>query len=325
MDYLLFLQNLREACPSFINGFFIFISEGLVSLLIVIPVLVYWCFDKKIGLWFLFNYSAGYFTNQCVKNTACVYRPWIRDSRLHLAKEAVSSATGYSFPSGHTALGTLVLESLAVWKRKNKLLVIICAIGIFLIAFARNWLGAHSQYDVIVSVLLASLVIIINIFIVHAIDGRCDNKLGKGQKISLDFLLVMLGLILLTALMFYLNLKNYPIDYDLEGKILADPYDMLTDCYSGAGMLGGFLIGFLLERHFVKFKIDVSKKLLLLRGLVGIVILLLLYLVILPFIFQGLGEHLGHILKYFIVFFFITFLYPYFFVLVEKKISEKVE
>ena len=320
MDYLLFLQNLRESCPAFINNFFIFISEALVSLLILIPVIIYWSVDKKVGLWFLFNYSAGYFTNQCVKNTACVYRPWIRDSRLHLAKEAVYSATGYSFPSGHTALGTLVLESLAVWKRKNKFLVVLSAIGIFLIAFARNWLGAHSQYDVIVSVLLASIVVIINIFIVKAIDGKCDNKLGKSQKFSLDFLLVLIGLILLVILMLYLNFKNYPLDYDLEGKILVDPYDMLTDCYTGAGMLGGFLIGFLLERHFVKFQIEQPKKILILRSLIGSVILLLLYLVILPLIFKGLGQHLSHILKYFIIFLFVTFIYPCLFVLVEKKL-----
>ena len=39
--------------------------------------------------------------NSFTKLTACVYRPWVADSKIKPFKGALADATGYSLPSGH--------------------------------------------------------------------------------------------------------------------------------------------------------------------------------------------------------------------------------
>lgn len=314
MEYMLFLQHLRESSPSFVNSIFVFISEVLVAAVILIPALVYWCGDKKTGQWMFLNYSGAYMVNQIVKNSVCLYRPWIRNPKLTLAPEAVKSATGYSFPSGHTTFATTTMESLIVWQRKRKWVVILCTIFIFLVAFARNWLGAHTQYDVMAAILEVSVIVILNIFLCRAFDGKTDK----------DWLLVIIGIAGLVCVMLYLQFKKYPIDYDATGKILVDPYDMLTDCYTGAGLFSGFLIGWLLENRFVKFDHEVSVKQLVLRGVIGSIILGLLYAVILPLAVCMANPHLGHFIKYFVLIIYAVFLFPLCFNAIEKKSAKKV-
>lgn len=315
MDYLLFLQNIREACPGFVNYFFLFISEILVAGVILIPSLVYWCCDKRTGLWMLLNYSGAYMVNQIVKNTACVYRPWIRDSRLHIAPQAAKSATGYSFPSGHTVLATSTLESLAVWQKKRKWVTVICTVGILLVAFARNWLGAHTQYDVIAAILETSVVIILNIFFVRFLETKADRDVKNNH---FDVWVILIGLAVTLAVMLYLQYKKYPIDYAPDNTIIVDPYKMLTDCYTGAGLISGLLIGWFCERRLVHFGYDSSKKSIIWRGVIGAILLGLMYAVILPLMTSFMGEHLGHFVKYFLLMIFITLIYPAAFTLVAR-------
>lgn len=309
MEYLLFLQNVREASPSFVNSIFVFISEVLVASFVLIPALVYWCGNKKTGQWMLLNYSGAYMMNQIVKNSVCLYRPWIRDPRLHLADEAIKSATGYSFPSGHTTLTTATMESLAVWQRKKKWVVVVCTLFIFLVAFARNWLGAHTQYDVITAIIETSIVIIVNIFLCRYFENKTDKSV----------LLLIIGLVVVALIMVYLQFKPYPMDYDSEGNLICDPYKMLTDCYTGAGLLSGFLVGWFCESKLVKFDDEAPAKSKVLRGIIGSVILILLYLVILPLILKPIEAHLAHLIKYFILMIFITFVFPLCFNAIANK------
>ena len=313
MNYLLFLQNIRESAPSFFNYFFVFISEGLVSGLIILPAIVFWCCDKKMGSWMLLNYSGSYFFNQIIKNTACVYRPWIRDSRLYLAPQAVKSATGYSYPSGHTTIAASVLESTAVWQRKRKWVVVLCTILILLVAFARNWLGAHTPADVLGAICCCSFILSINIFLVRE-EEKHDN---------FDWLFVLVGLVLSVGCMFYFELKSYPIDMDANGNVLVEPYKMITDCYTGEGLFAGFLIGWLIEKRLINFRLDVSKKRKIVRGIAGAVSIGLIYLVVMPLILKitGAGAHIGHLIKYLVVMLWITCIYPLIIKLAERNVA----
>ena len=90
----------------------------------------------------------------------CAYKPWIRDGRITPVESANSGASGYSFPSGHTAKAMAVWGGLAVHDfKRNKpiasfLLLIILAVG-----FTRNYLGIHTPQDVIVSLILGRFII----------------------------------------------------------------------------------------------------------------------------------------------------------------------
>lgn len=65
--------------------------------------LFYWCIDKKLGEFLLISYCATSVVVSFLKNFANIYRPWILDSRVKPVEEALKTATGYSFPSGHCA------------------------------------------------------------------------------------------------------------------------------------------------------------------------------------------------------------------------------
>lgn len=123
ISYLLLLQYLRELTGGIANSFFMFITDLGSS---VLPFLVlagmYWCIDKQIGEYMMLNTFFGDWINGVVKITACVYRPWIRSDMIHPVDEARLTATGYSFPSGHTTQAVAVWGGMAVSYRKEKLL-----------------------------------------------------------------------------------------------------------------------------------------------------------------------------------------------------------
>ena len=153
MEYLLLLQNFREGTNNALTPLMMQISEfviGIVPLLVV--AMVYWVFSKKAGAWILLNVSGTYWLNGILKLTACVYRPWIRDSRVIPAEAAFASATGYSFPSGHSTFATAYYGCGAVccWKqRKTRALSVVMVLLLAATMFSRNYLGVHTPQDVL--------------------------------------------------------------------------------------------------------------------------------------------------------------------------------
>lgn len=299
MDYLYFLQTLRESAPGLLNMFFYGISEAAITIAIVIPAIIYWAIDKQFGSFIFLNSVGSNMLNQFVKNVACVYRPWILDSRLHIDSHAAKTATGYSFPSGHTSMGASIYQSIATWKKKLWI-VIVCGILTVLTAFSRNWLGAHTLADVGFAILEVEVIIVLNIFISRWISMHPEK----------DWILAVTVFILEVAAMIFIQFKSYPMDYGFDGKLLVSPYEMIADCYSTFGIVTGAICGWLLERHFINFDEKGTKKQRILRCLIGIILFLLLYVVILPFIFKSFPLYLRKFLKMFVVYFYILGGYP---------------
>ena len=81
---------------------------------------IYWFVRKQSALYLLFNFYMGNFINQAIKMAVCAYRPWIRDGRITPVESANSRASGYSFPSRHTAKAMAVWGGLAVHDFKRK-------------------------------------------------------------------------------------------------------------------------------------------------------------------------------------------------------------
>ncbi len=308
MDYLYALQCCREMSPEAINLIFVFISEVLLKLFMVYAAITYWCFNKSDGATILLGYTSTYQLNQIIKNTACVYRPWIRDSRLHVAKLAQKSATGYSFPSGHTITAGTLYGGFAVIHKNKKWFVALMSFLILLTAFSRNWLGAHTMADVLVAIIEAAFMIIVMNII----------KLFLYKHPDKDTIFMIAGIISAVLIILFLQFKKYPMDYDAEGKLLVDPYYMLSDCYTALGMFTGSLIGWWLERHFVKFSTEVSAKEKWLRSIIGAALFGVLYLG-LSFILSKLDKNLSHLIKFFLLFFVIMYVYPLIFKLFSNK------
>lgn len=310
MEYLYALQNFREAAPGFVTYFFLFISEFFLVACPVFAAVIYWSINKNEGALMLIGYSGARYVNQTIKNIACVYRPWILDSRLHVERHAAKTATGYSFPSGHTTTASAVFGQTAIYQKSRKWLVACCAVFILLVAFSRNFLGAHTLQDVLVAIAETLVVLAAANFVRNLVD----------KNPGLDTVVAAVLIAVSTLVFLFLVFKKYPVDYDAQGKILVEPFKMKTGCFSAYGMFVGALLAWWLERHFVKFSTDVSVKEKIIRSVGGILVFLVIHYTLSP-VLKFMGTQAEHLAKNFLLMFGIMYVYPLIFNFISNKLK----
>lgn len=248
IQYLLLLQDLRNATGGFFDEFFNSVSKFAVDILPFLPYIIFWCVDKKWGYRFLSTIWAGEVINGIVKLTVCAYRPWIRSDLIEPAGDSKVAATGYSFPSGHTMAATTLYGSIFVWQKdRRRWLAILSGVLILLTGFSRNFLGVHTPQDVLVG--FCESVIII--FVV----GVVQQKIEGNDKMA--DILTYAGVVAIILTIIYITLKPYPMDY-VDGVLLVDPQKMMNDTFKACGGLLGFLIGSYVDRHYLHYEIPVG-------------------------------------------------------------------
>ena len=257
IEYLLILQQLREAAGPVAEQFFLMVSNMLVgAIMLAVPLVIYWCLDKRRGLLVLVSFSVGTLLNNLIKCIACVPRPWLRDARIIPSEAAVPGATGYSFPSGHTqsAMGVYGAAGWA-YRDKSKLAPVLCAIIVVLVGFSRNFLGVHTPQDVLVAILEATLVIALAERLVPWLEEADDTR---------AFHVLDAGAIITLAVLALCTFKPYP-----EGET---SLDMVLDAYEAAGLFFGAVVGWWVERRYVRFAVEGSAREKVVRVLVGVVL-----------------------------------------------------
>lgn len=265
IEYLLVLQGLRESLGSVVENFFVSLTViGDGPALMAFAMIVYWCVDKHAGQLALMSFTMANFFGQLLKNILCVYRPWIRDSRIVPAEGALEGATGYSFPSGHTMGTTTVNGSIACsfWHRWRWISVVLFFV-IVIVLFSRNYLGVHTPQDVLVGFLIALLAIFLCNKFLAWIDDYPEYEVH----------VVVIALVLCVACLLITGLKPYEVAYDANGQPLIDVVTMQKGSFEGAGILAGWALGWFLERRMVDFDTDsyfLSLRDRGIRGLIGV-------------------------------------------------------
>ena len=280
IEYLLFLQNFRNSINDALTPFLESLSLFGVRYILIFPVFVYWCLNKKKGIFILFAFRLSTLVNAVVKLTACVYRPWIKDPRIIPAGDAIATAGGYSFPSGHTMMSTPIYTGMAIYSRKYKWLSSLFILAIFLTMFSRNYLGVHTPQDVLVGFVLGLLSFYITDLCFRYIEFHPE----KENK------LLLIGLIIGAASFAYISLKPYPMDY-VDGKLLVDPNKMTIDAW---GDIGGFMVlivMYFIEKHFVRFKETGINFKGIVLCLIGLILLCLMIYGQEPILKNFLNEH----------------------------------
>lgn len=307
LDYLLLLQNFRTATGDLFTPFMEFVSHFAVGgWSIALLALVYWCVDKRAGFWLLMNTGVCSMVNSVLKLTACVYRPWVKNPAIVPAGNALETATGYSFPSGHTTRATALFGGLAFWQLRRKWLAATLALVVLLVMFSRNYLGVHTPQDVLVGFLATALVMFANWKILAWLEKGNEAKfLAAGLALSL-------------ACFLYISLKGYPLDY-ANGKLLVDPETMKNDSFANLGMFAGFFLGAFFERKFVNFAVSGSLKRKILRFILGLMPLLAWAVFSRAFLCDCLGEHAGRFLYGFVPTLYVLMLYPMIFSGFERR------
>ena len=86
---------------------------GGETLFMLFMLVVFWCMDKNKGYFLMLLCFTGTAVNQMLKITFCIPRPWVLDPSFEIVASARAGATGFSFPSGHTATAFMTATMLS--------------------------------------------------------------------------------------------------------------------------------------------------------------------------------------------------------------------
>lgn len=287
MEFLKVLESIRT--PLLDRLFLLLTFFGEEVLVLAIICFLYWCYNKRLAYRICFSFFTSGLLVQTLKITFRVPRPWIKDPSFVPVEEAVSTATGYSFPSGHTQCATALYSTFA-WNTKKNRNRIICFIIIFSVMLSRMYLGVHTLQDVLVSFGLTLILSYGTNYLINRFE-----LLDKNYKITA----LILSIISIIVAVYSLIL--------LRGSIIDTKY--AADCCKAAGAGIGFSLGWYIESTYIRFDekaASPSKQ--VIKFLIGIGIAVLLK-VGLKFI---LGSTiLADMLRYFILVLWITIVYPY--------------
>lgn len=298
IDPLLLLQFLRQVTGGIFDTFFLTCSifgEPLATITIIATV--YWCLDKKLGEYLLLSQAGADLVNGLAKITACIYRPWILDSRVHPVTEAIAGATGYSFPSGHTTNATTIFVGSVLRGKFSKVLNVALISCVVLMGFSRNYLGVHSVLDVIFGFVFTLVVLII--------FSRLFDKLE--EKPNLDIVISCVGIVISILIIIFAMTKSYPMDYDAAGKLIVNPAILTIDTFENAGLAIGTFVFWPIERRFIKFSSDGTLEQKAAIFIFGFIALLILMKVFTPMFGR---THLTGFIHFFVIMAFVMLIYP---------------
>lgn len=263
------IRAIQSIANPFLDGLFQFITMfGEEAILIPLIAVIYWAFNKKMGEYIAYASLTSVLVNGAIKDIFKAKRP-IGEPGIRSLR--VETATGYSFPSGHTQ-GTASFWSAIAIYLKNNYMYAISALIIILVAISRLYLGVHYPKDVLFGAIFG----ILTSFITYKLFNKVNNK---------------------TALYFGTFIIFMP----------ALLYAHSADFIKGMGTFLGFALGIYVEKKYVNFSVEGKSVNKILRVVIGLAILILLK-VGLKAVFPN--KLVFHFLRYFIIVFFGIGLYP---------------
>lgn len=231
MEFLSFLSNFRF---DFLDSFFRIVSYlGEATVLLPILCITFWCINKSLAYSALFSFFLSGSMVQGVKIVFRIPRPWVLNPDFKPVDSALKTATGYSFPSGHTQSNSSIFGVFAVWS-KYKTVRVLSYIIIPLVLFSRMYLGVHTPKDVLTALLISVIVIFVLRRIQNNIDISDSAKLG----------MLILALFFCAGLTFYSYLL---VRWNIS------TIEFVADAIEFAATFAGFAIATYLENKYINF------------------------------------------------------------------------
>lgn len=247
------LRHIAELHTPFQNHVAQFLTLfGEQFLLVAIAVFIYWNINRKKGFVIAMSLINALTAMGIIKAVVRFPRPWILMEDIETIR--LQTATGYSFPSGHTTGAASTFTSIAVTFRK-RWLSIVCAVMITLTGLSRIYLCVHWPQDVIGGILIGCGLS----FLLAGPFGRLYDNKEKSIRITL-----ILGII--TAVLFIVISILLSVD-----KIDAMAFEDLNITFS---TYSGLAFGYALERKVFDFKAEEgSRKIKVLRYVIGLAVM----------------------------------------------------
>lgn len=200
---------------------------GEETFIVVVLCLLFWCVNKNLSYKIGATFFLGGLLTQGLKITFQIPRPWVLDPNFKPVGTAIEAATGFSFPSGHTASAGSLFFPLA-FSVRERWRWSLAAIP-FIVAFSRMYLGVHTLLDV--GCALAITVVFAAIVQAVSVTKLWDRPFA-----------IALGLFVFSVMVLVYALCRQDVTPA-----------MLEDCVKAAAAGIGFAVGYFAERRWVKF------------------------------------------------------------------------
>ena len=216
-----FLKTLENVRTEFLNNLFEAVTiVGEETILIVILMVLYFMVNKDLAKKVLYIVTTSSCINGIVKNIVKMPRPWTMGEVTCVREE---TATGYSFPSGHTQNTATWTTTFAIILKKHWV-TILTIFTILLVGFSRMFLGAHYPSDVIVGTILGVLIAFLGSFLYDKVKDK--NKL------------ILITILLMLPFVIYFLMK---------------PEALFADFFKIYGVLVAFYLTNILDDKIIKF------------------------------------------------------------------------
>ncbi len=245
---ILWVQSFRH--PFFDALFLAATSLGEEEFYLLFLPFIYWCLSKQVGVSLAYISIFSPYLNSVIKLTFRLPRP--SDPRLVLLR----TETSPSFPSNHAQSAVVNWGYLAI-RLHHKIFSAVAVVLIVLIAFSRIYVGVHFPQDVVGGVLIGLLLLVAYSRLVGTIEERRFD-LSLPIKLALSVVVPL-------ALLF---VHPFDVDGTYPAKIAA----------TTMGTVLGMSIGFILEREYIRFKVNGLWWKRGLRFIVGMVLVVTFYL-----------------------------------------------
>jgi len=232
------IKSIQSMISPFWDVFFQLVTmTGEEYFYIIAAAIIFWCVNKKFGYKLGFALLTSTIINISLKNLFNTTRPI---GALGIRSLRLETATGPSFPSGHTQ-GSATFWISSIIQVRKKWIYIIGIVVILLVAYSRLYLGLHYPIDVIGGIVIAIIWTFISNYIFEY--AQKTKRLWILIAIILPFIFGMI----------YLREKTY---YTIVGTTL------------------GFCSGYIIESKYVQFNVKNTRVKQLIKLVFGIGILL---------------------------------------------------
>ena len=301
LETVLRLQDIRFGLLNGLVQFLDFAGDELFY--IIIFGLIYWTFNKKLGLRMLMGLVVVSLLTFLAKDILGRERPYqVSDAVIPLFHEH-----GFGIPSGHTSMTLMVWGYLAWWLRRRD--VWVAVIGyVVMQAFSRMIAGVHFPQDVLGGIVLGAIVLALYIPLAERFAA-----VWSGWATAIQAGVTVTAAVLLSVMV----------------MLAFDDIARWEDYLTMAGLLLGAGLGVIFEREVVRFVPHPNQTRRLIQYVIGIALTIVL-LFGLKFAFAAITEtgYLAgalRVIRYGIVTFFALGIYPYISIRAGLAESEKVK
>ncbi|WP_373598464.1 phosphatase PAP2 family protein [Paraclostridium bifermentans] len=239
VEILKYIQSFKSPILNII--FLVITMSTEVPVILILASVLYWCVNKRYGQRLIFALTGNIALNTGVKEFFKAPRPI---GVKGIESMRTSTATGYSFPSGHTQIGTTFWVSVMSIV-KNRYMYIVGTIIFLGIGMSRLYLGVHWPIDVLFGWIFGIVFTLICNYVLSKVEENNKYK--------------------------YFNLIIIPM---ILWIFVVNSYEYVKM----VGLISGFIIGYIIERKYVKFNVNVSFKSKIYRFIFGILSLGVVYL-----------------------------------------------